>query len=374
MGSARRAGPKLASALGLSASEAGLVSKAVEFRQLDDLLEGGLGMWASLWGPDTDAQEAALPEIPSTEGASAVAAWCADRLATADRTPAGLWAIGRAVGELRQVFANRGWAVVAAMFAVGDLAALMDYDALAPALGREVLRAWASDQLAELTASPRPERARGPAAGGSLVGAVLGAIAREISAQPAALRPVAAARMHHTLDVAASWQGASQLEMPAVLARSDGTRELLAMVGAVIEEPWTWEMFERWRSDDPLAAAKAVARVHGLGAWAAPFDDLQAELARHLETAWVEAATAALDALGGADPVILAIAALVDEAAAEMAALVGSDVRRRWAGDPVDLAARCAALVGDPRPQVALWSAAALPLVTVLAALDEVER
>jgi hypothetical protein len=373
----------MAAGLGVTGADADWVAKAVEFRASADLAGSGLGMWVSVFGAAETAAEAQLPEIPGPDRpARELAAWCADRLGSGAATAPGLWAIGRAAGELGRVFAQRGWAVVAAMFAAGDLAALMDWDRLVPAVAREVSMRWARSRLDRVIAMPHAELlavAGGDPPGAALVTEALHGLASAIASGPAGGGPTATSRLHHSLDIAASWLGAPQLGAHLMTATTDGTVELAAAVAAFGGGPWTWEVLAAWRTGDPLAGAKAVARVHGLGGWVAAIDDLQRELVPRLDRLvaehWEEAARRAI--VLSTDPVVVAIAGLAEHAAATAARELGEAVRARWEGagsDGEPIALRCQRLVGDPREQPGLWRAAIAPLLTALFELDEVAR
>ena len=373
----------MAAGLGVTGAEAEWLAKAVGFRRSGDLAGFGLAMWVNVFGDAETAAEAQLPEIPGPDRpARELAAWCADRLVSAANTPSGLWAIGRAAGELGRVFAQRGWAVVAAMFAAGDLAALMDWDRLVPAVAREVSTRWARARLDRVVAMPRAELlalAGGDPPGSALVIEAMHGLASAITSGPAAVGPTPTSRMHHSLDVAASWLGAPQLGAHMMTATTDGTVELAAAVAAFGGGAWTWEGLAAWRAGDPLAGAKAVARVHGLGAWVTAIDDLQRELAPRLDQLvaehWEEAARRAV--VPSTDPIVVAIADLAEHAAATAARELGAAVRARWEGrdgGDAPIAQQCQRLVGDPREQPALWRAAIAPLLTALIELDEVAR
>ena len=375
------AGAGLAAGLGVTGADAEWVAKAVGFRGSADLTGSGLGMWVTVVTDAEIAAETLLPEFPGPDRpAGELAAWCSDRLASAAATPLGLWAIGRAAGALGRVFAQRGWAVVAAMFAAGDLAALMDWDRLVPAVAREVSMRWARARLERVIAMPRAELlalAGGEPPGAALVTEALHGLASAITSGPAVVGPSAMSRLHHSLDVAASWLGAPQLGAHVMTATTDGTVELAAAVAAFGGGAWSWEALAAWRSRDPLAGAKAVARVHGLGAWGTAIDDLQHELVPRLDQLvaehWEEAARRAI-ALS-TDPVVVAIAGLAEHAAATAARELGEAVRARWEGSGGEpIAQQCQRLVGDPREQPVLWRAAITPLLTALIELDEVAR
>lgn len=300
------------------------------------------------------------PEEPLPESSTELAGWCAAHLAEGPR------GIGVALGALAHAFGHRGWAVVAAAVAAGESADLLPpFEELVVAVGEQLDRELAAFVEPHVAACP-PTAAglTGSPPGHALVVQSLATLARAITELdvPIAMTPTGALER--------AWVAALAAEPRASFASRSSASERAVLAAAVTElaRAWTWNDFEAWRTGDPFAGARAIARAHGLGVWIEAFESVAGDIAtfldEELERAWNTARTTAYATVGTrtTDPLVAAIAALARAATASAARLVAE---RLAAGTPPE-AAWIAELLEDPRAHPELWREAAAAVVAAV--------